>query len=70
MWKIAGCLLACAVLLAACGSKQSDTTGSVRLLSPADYQAAISSGHAFLVNVHTPYDGEIKGTNADRKSVV
>lgn len=36
----------------------------MKLLTPADYQTAISSGDAFVVNVHIPYDGEIEGTDA------
>jgi rhodanese-related sulfurtransferase len=47
---------------AACGSGSEDA--SVTLLAPAEYQAAISSGDVFVVNVHIPYEGEIEGTDA------
>jgi rhodanese-related sulfurtransferase len=53
-----------AMLVAACGSDDADPTGSVTLLPPLEYDAAISAPGVFVVNVHIPYEGEIEGTDA------
>lgn len=54
--------LAASALAVACGGDADD--GSVKLLPPEEYREAISSGDAFVVNVHIPYEGEIEGTDA------
>ena len=35
-----------------------------RLVDPGAFEAAMQDGDSFVVNVHTPYDGEIAGTDA------
>ena len=58
-------LLCAAIALAACGSRDDDAgDATVTLLAPAEYQAAITAGDTFVVNVHIPYEGEIEGTDA------
>ena len=74
MWKLVAALLIVAALVAGCGSGSGDkggnaagTTaqaGTVRLLDPAAYKAAIAGPEAFVVNVHIPYEREIDGTDA------
>ena len=38
-------------------------TGSVELLSPDEFEKVIQNESVFLLNVHTPYQGKIEGTN-------
>jgi phage shock protein E len=74
MWRLAAALFVVAVLVAGCGSGGSETggatpgpsasTGTVKLLDPAAYKAAIAATDAFVVNVHIPYEREIEGTDA------
>ncbi len=62
--KLAAVLILGAVFAAGCGSNGGDDDTGATLLDPAAYQAAISEGDAFVVNVHIPYEGEIEGTDA------
>ncbi len=75
MWKLLAALWLLALLVAGCNSGNSDKSssstpattagaGTVRLLDPADYKAAIANPGAFVVNVHIPYEREIAGTDA------
>lgn len=59
---LAGIALATILVGAACGGNEEK--GSVTLLPPTEFRDAISSGDAFVVNVHIPYEGEIEGTDA------
>ena len=38
-------------------------TGSVERLSPGEFEKVIQNGSVFLLNVHTPYQGQIDGTD-------
>ena len=38
-------------------------TGSVELLSPSEFEKVIQNESIFLLNVHTPYQGQINGTD-------
>ena len=74
MWKLLAALFVAAVVVAGCGSSSGDkggslaattaTSGTVRLLEPADYKATIAGPGVFVVNVHIPYEREIEGTDA------
>lgn len=74
MWKLLAGVTVVAALVAGCGSGSGDkgsapavktaTAGTVEQLSPAAYKAAIAGPGAFVVNVHTPYEREIEGTDA------
>ncbi len=71
MPKLALALIVGALLTTACANNGTDKAartaepaGSVTLLAPADYRAAVADSEAFVVNVHTPYEGEIEGTDA------
>lgn len=39
-------------------------TPALRTLAPAEFQTAVDTTDAFVINVHTPYAGEITGTDA------
>ena len=41
----------------------SAATGTVALLSPSEFEKVIQNESVFLLNVHTPYQGEINGTD-------
>ena len=41
----------------------STVTGSVELLSPNEFEKVIQNESVFLLNVHTPYQGQIEGTD-------
>ncbi len=64
--RLLAVVAALAALVAACGGGQSDSApaGESVLLSPLDFSRAISKRDVFLLNVHTPYEGEIEGTDA------
>lgn len=74
MWKLAAAMLVAAAVVAGCGSGSGEKGGStpattapagtVTLLDPAAYKAAIAATDAFVVNVHIPYEREIEGTDA------
>jgi phage shock protein E len=74
MWKFAAALFGVAAVIGGCGSGKGDSNagttgaavpaGTVRLLDPAEYKAAITAPEAFVVNVHIPYEREIEGTDA------
>jgi len=73
VWKLLAALWLLAALVVGCNSSNAakDTApaptaavGAVKLLDPAAYKAAIASPGAFVVDVHTPYEGEIAGTDA------
>ena len=73
MWKLAATLFVLAALVAGCSSGSSDKgktsestahAGTVKLLDPAEYKAAIAGPDVFVVNVHIPYEREIEGTDA------
>jgi phage shock protein E len=74
MWKLVAALSVVAAVMVGCGSGGGgnnagtpDATapaGTVRLLDPAEYRAAIAAQDAFVVNVHIPYEREIEGTDA------
>ena len=59
-----------AALTAGCGSSSGGASTATRpagvtLLEPAAYRDALAADPAaFVVNVHTPYEGEIAGTSA------
>ena len=38
-------------------------TGTVALLSPSEFEKVIQNESIFLLNVHTPFQGEINGTD-------
>ena len=65
-----GLLAALAAILAACGGSGGSATATakpsgVTILSPVAYRDALAAGpNAFVVNVHTPYEGELPGTSA------
>ena len=73
MLKLTSALILSAAVMVGCASSASDTdmrptpakpTGSVTLLAPVDFQSSITRSDVFVVNVHTPYEGEIEGTDA------
>ena len=39
------------------------TTGSIERLSPSEFEKVIQNESVFLLNVHTPYRGQINGTD-------
>ncbi len=45
------------------GPEGSDVAGPATLLSPEEYAAVIESGERFVVNVHTPDEGQLAGTD-------
>jgi len=54
------------VVAAACSSydsESSDSAGPARLLEPTAYAAILESNARFVVNVHTPDEGQIAGTD-------
>ena len=63
-------VLALAATVAGCGDSKGAATdpakqAGVTLLSPAAYRDALAADSGvFVVNVHTPYEGEIAGTDA------
>lgn len=65
-----GLLVALAAVLAACGGAGGGVTATakpsgVTILSPMAYRDALAADlGAFVVNVHTPYQGEIPSTSA------
>ena len=65
-----GLLVALAAILAACGGSGGGATATakpsgVKILSPMAYRDALAAAPgAFVVNVHTPYEGEIPSTSA------
>jgi rhodanese-related sulfurtransferase len=60
---IIGLLGALLALLAACGSKPGSPGGYTNV-SPAELKAMLAAKDFLLVNVHTPYEGEIDPTDA------
>lgn len=46
------------------GGGGDDAVTSATLASPEEFVARVGDPGAFLVNVHTPYEGEIAGTDA------
>lgn len=69
--KLAVAVVLSAAVMVACTSGASDRSpnpgtpaGSVTLLAPADFRSSIAGSDVFVVNVHTPYEGEIAGTDA------
>lgn len=71
-------LAAAATLVSGCSSGTSGTSGTsvpgttpatssgavIRSVGPAEFAREIASGRRYLVNVHTPDEGSIKGTDA------
>ena len=53
-----------AVVIGMTGGGGDDPVRSATLAGPQEFAARIGDPGAFLVNVHTPYDGEIAGTDA------
>jgi rhodanese-related sulfurtransferase len=45
-------------------TNQAEGDASTRMLSPQQVNERLSDDSLFVVNVHTPYDGEIEGTDA------
>lgn len=46
------------------GADTAPTRLRARLLEPAEFAAAVDADDRFLLNVHTPYEGSIPGTDA------
>jgi rhodanese-related sulfurtransferase len=73
MWKLLAGVTVAAALVAGCGSGSGNKSGApagttahagtVEPLDPPAYKAAIVGPRAFVVNVHTPYEREIEGTD-------
>ena len=53
-----------AVAIGIAGGGGDDPVTSANLAGPEEFAARIGDPGAFLVNVHTPYEGEIAGTDA------
>ena len=49
--------------LANAGGEGEVVPGSIELLSPEEFEKIIQNESVFLLNAHTPYQGEINGTN-------
>ncbi|MEK6844845.1 MAG: rhodanese-like domain-containing protein [Nanoarchaeota archaeon] len=45
------------------GEDNAVISGSVELLSPGEFEKIIQNESVFLLNVHTPYEGKINGTD-------
>lgn len=59
---VLACLVGCALPLVSCGSGDSDAT-SPALVSPAVFAERIESAAVVTINVHTPDEGSIPGTD-------
>jgi len=51
------------ISLGGSGENQNTIPGSIELLSPKEFEKIIQNESVFLLNVHTPYEGQINGTD-------
>ncbi|MDP2672553.1 MAG: rhodanese-like domain-containing protein [Nanoarchaeota archaeon] len=49
--------------LGSLGENKNIIPGSIELLSPEEFEGVIKNESVFLLNVHTPYEGQINGTD-------
>lgn len=67
--RIPAIVLVLAALLAGCSGQEvssppkSDATAVAQQLSPAEFAQVIDSGDRFVLNVHTPDEGSLPGTD-------
>ena len=64
-------VIAAVLLMAGCAANTpqvdtpTDTSSAARQLDPEAFAAEVESGERFVINVHTPDEGGIEGTDAD-----
>ena len=51
------------ISLGGSGENQNTISGSIELLPPEEFEKVIQNESVFLLNVHTPYEGQINGTD-------